>query len=161
MLTHSNFTVYLINHVESTAQNGSVHFNDDATIQCVPIPITSVSPSEEEECFTFNMSSVTSVSGLTLDPAQATVCVFPIEGEHWLHLCMYRKCVCMVHHLSTCAEAPVSIGVQRSLYSVEEGNGSVEICTEVTSGSIAGHTIHIDYTTVDGMAVGKHEVELT
>ena len=65
-----------------------MHFNDDATIQCVPIPI--VSPSEEEECFTFSISPATSVGGLTLNPAQATLCVFPVEGEHWLYLGVYK-----------------------------------------------------------------------
>ena len=64
----------------------------------------------------------------------------------------------MVHHLSTCAEAPVSIGVQRSLYSVREDSGSVEVCTEVKSGSLAGSAIPFEYTTIDGIAIGKHVV---
>ena len=60
----------------------------------------------------------------------------------------------MVYHLSTCAEIPVSIGLQRSFYSVGEDGGSVEVCTEVKSGSLAGSAIHFNYTTINGMAVG-------
>ena len=71
---------------------------------------------------------------------------------------MCNENVCMVHHLSTCIEPPVSIGLQRSFYSVGEESGSVEVCAEVTSGPLAGSTIHFDYTTTDGVAVGKHVV---
>ena len=69
---------------------------------------------------------------------------------------MCIKNACMICHLSTCTEIPVSVGLQRNLYSVGESSGSVEICTEVTSGSLAGNTLPFDYTTIDGMAVGKH-----
>lgn len=72
-------------------------FTDDATIQCVAVRVTSDSPGspDEELCFSLSLSATTTVSGLTLSPAVATVCVVPTEGE-----CMYvnrsvfvrRKC---------------------------------------------------------------------
>lgn len=55
--------------------------SDDALIQCVPIAITSDSVVEPgEECFTFTISTTTSVAGLTLNPSETEICVSDSEG---------------------------------------------------------------------------------
>ena len=49
----------------------------------------------------------------------------------------------------------VTLGLQRSYYSSEEDIGSLQICVEVSSGELAGRTISLSYSTIDGIATGK------
>ncbi|CAI8052161.1 Adhesion G-protein coupled receptor V1, partial [Geodia barretti] len=63
-------------------QNGTLLFTDDATIQCVAVSVSSVSAgSTDESCLTLTLSPTTNVTGLTISPDLATVCVVPIEGK--------------------------------------------------------------------------------
>ena len=48
----------------------------------------------------------------------------------------------------------LTIGLQRTFYSITEGQESVEICAVVISGDISGGSNEIEYTTVDGLAKG-------
>ena len=64
-----------------------------------------------------------------------------------------------IHSLSYTA-LPVSIDLQQSYYSVEEAGGSLEVCTEVTSGSLAGRSFLFNYTTIEGTALGKLACQL-
>ena len=65
-----------------TEKSGSFDITDTAMMQCVSIPITSDSVDEpEEKCFTFTITSVSSVPGLTLSPNVATVCISDEERE--------------------------------------------------------------------------------
>ena len=64
-----------------TALNNSFQISANATIQCVPISITSDSVDETgEECFTFSISTATTIAGLTLSPSEAEVCISDAEG---------------------------------------------------------------------------------
>ena len=65
-----------------TALNDSFEISDSALLQCVPISITSDSVDEEQECFTFSLSTATSVAGLTLSPSEAEICISDAEGAH-------------------------------------------------------------------------------
>ena len=48
----------------------------------------------------------------------------------------------------------MTIGLQRTAYTVIEDDTIVLVCTAVQSGSIAGRTITIDYATADDTAEG-------
>ena len=48
----------------------------------------------------------------------------------------------------------MTIGLQRTAYTVIEDDTIVLVCTAVQSGSIAGRTITIDYATADDTAQG-------
>ena len=55
---------------------------DSNTIQCIPITIISDSTAEtSDECFTYTISATSSVAGLTLSPATATICISDEEEE--------------------------------------------------------------------------------
>ena len=55
---------------------------DTNTIQCIPITIISDNMTEtSEECFTYTISSSSSVAGLTLNPTAATICISEEEEE--------------------------------------------------------------------------------
>lgn len=68
---------------DSSVQNGTLLFTDDAIIQCVAvsIPSDSLGSPDEGSCFSLSLSASNTVSGLTLSPALATVCVVPAGGE--------------------------------------------------------------------------------
>ena len=68
----------------------SFTLSDNALIQCVPIAITSDSVVEPgEECFTFTISTATTVAGLTLSPSETEICVSDSEGT----LCVQVKSI--------------------------------------------------------------------
>ena len=63
-------------------QNGTLLFSDDATIQCVAVSVSSVSAgSTDESCLTLTLSPTTTVTGLTISPYVATVCVTSADGK--------------------------------------------------------------------------------
>ena len=65
-----------------TFVNGTFTLSDDALLQCVPIPITLDTITEsDEECFTFNLSTSSSIDGLTLSPSKAEICITDAEGN--------------------------------------------------------------------------------
>lgn len=64
---------------DATVQNGNLLFTDDATIQCVAVNIPS-SP-DEMPCFSMRLSAENTVTGLTLSPALATICVASPQGR--------------------------------------------------------------------------------
>ena len=67
---------------DKAVQNGTLLFTDDATIQCVAVSITSVPPgSNGESCLSMSLSTTSTVSGLTISPSLATICIVPTEGE--------------------------------------------------------------------------------
>ena len=69
-----------------TAQNDTYQFSNNALFQCTPIAITSDSVNEPgQECFTFTISSPTSVAGLTLSPSETEICISDSEGKTPAH----------------------------------------------------------------------------
>ena len=64
-----------------TAQNDTYQLTNKALIQCTPIAISSDSVAEGQECFTFKISTATSIAGLTLSPAEAEICISDSEGK--------------------------------------------------------------------------------
>ena len=68
--------------VNAQTQNGTLLFSDDATIQCVAVSVSSVSAgSTDESCLTLTLSPTTTVTGLTISPGVATVCVTSADGK--------------------------------------------------------------------------------
>ena len=66
----------------TTVQNGTLLFTDDATIQCVAVSVMSVAlGSNEESCLLLRLSETSIVSGLTISPSLATICIVPTAGE--------------------------------------------------------------------------------
>lgn len=63
---------------DALVQNGTLLFTDEATIQCIAVSVFSTA---DDSCLSLSLSSPTTVSGLTLSPALATICVIPTEGE--------------------------------------------------------------------------------
>ena len=60
-------------------------------------------------------------------------------------------CWCyVVHHFFA-----VILGFEYATYSSSEGNGSVEVCVQVTSG-ILRSPLNLSLTTVDGDAICEH-----
>ena len=79
----SRVAVLLIRIIPDGAmtQNGTLLFSDDATIQCVAVSVSSVSAgSTDESCLTLTLSPTTTVTGLTISPDVATVCVTSADG---------------------------------------------------------------------------------
>ena len=73
-----------------TALNDSFQISSSALLQCVPISITSDSVEETgQECFSFSLSTATTISGLTLSPSGAEICISDAEGRcilsRWLN----------------------------------------------------------------------------
>ena len=67
---------------QSTVEDGTLLFTDDATIQCIAVSLSSVTPgSNEESCLSLSLSATSTVSGLTLNPSVSTICVVSIEGN--------------------------------------------------------------------------------
>ena len=64
--------------------NDNFTLSDDAQIQCVPIEIVSDSVTEPgQECFTFSISSPTTVGGLQVSPSEAEICISDEEGKKY------------------------------------------------------------------------------
>ena len=62
-------------------QSGIVSFMDDATIQCVAVSVSSVNASSTgESCLTLTLSTTSTVSGLTISPSSASICVVSADG---------------------------------------------------------------------------------
>lgn len=64
---------------DATVQNGTLVFTDDATVQCVAV--NSPNSPDGMSCFSLRLSTESAVTGLTLSPAMATVCVVSTEGR--------------------------------------------------------------------------------
>lgn len=58
-----------------TARTGEITITDDVPFQCVSIPIRYDTVTEGTECFTFEISSPATVSGLTVDPSETQICI--------------------------------------------------------------------------------------
>ena len=69
-------------------QNGTLLFTDDATVQCV-----AVNSPDGMSCFSLRLSTDSAVTGLTLSPALATLCVVSTDEGRLLHLkvCVYKN----------------------------------------------------------------------
>ena len=52
----------------------------------------------------------------------------------------------------------VVVGFERKTYSISEGNGSVEVCVQVSG--VLQSSLHLSLTTVDGTATGKQGYSL-
>ena len=48
----------------------------------------------------------------------------------------------------------MTIGLEQGFYSVEEDSGTVEVCADIKGGDIAGRSISIQYTTLEGSTNG-------
>ena len=108
---------------------------------------------EDIECFVFGISATDAVIGLSVDPAEATVCIMKRDGERAVHQ-LYEKNLPIYYYLLN-AVIPVAIGVRQPFYSVNENSGSVSICIDVLSGRTAGRMITFYVRTVAGTAIGK------
>ncbi|CAI8052979.1 Extracellular matrix protein 3, partial [Geodia barretti] len=112
-------------------QNGTLLFTDDATIQCVAVSVSSVSAgSTDESCLTLTLSPTTTVTGLTISPDVATVCVTSADD----------------------GDTSVIVGIEQGFYSAKENDGPKQICVEAVSGDINGRNILVDFMTIDGSA---------
>ena len=58
----------------------------------------------------------------------------------------------------TNADAPITVGLQRSYYSAEENSGQLQVCVEIVSGEVDGRAISLSYETINGLAVGMDRV---
>jgi hypothetical protein len=115
---------------ESAVQNGTLLFTEDATVQCMAVslpPVTSGLPGGES-CLSLRLSVTSIVGGLILSPDLATLCVF------------------------STADVPLTIGLQQGYYSVREDGSTIQVCVEIESGYIAGRSISLNYTTLEGSA---------
>ena len=151
--------------------SGNFDMTDFNTIQCIPITIISDSTTEtSDECFTYTISSISSIAGLTLSPTTATICISDEEEESKIASSEVFVCfvlmgmVCALQCISTllyhnvCSflvSTAVTIGLQQSYYSTMEDQGPVEICIMVLSGEITGMSYIINYTTTAGLAEGR------
>lgn len=70
-----------------TATTGEVTITEDAPFQCVSIPIRYDSVTELTECFTFEISSAATVSGLTVDPSETQICIVDRNCELFPSTC--------------------------------------------------------------------------
>ena len=61
-------------------------------------------------------------------------------------------CIHEIYIIDT--DTPVTIGLQQGYYSILEGSKLVQVCVQVVSGEIAGRSISIEYTTLNGSADG-------
>ena len=79
----SNSQLILLSSATSdyTARTGIVTITEDAPFQCVSIPIRYDSITEGTECFTFEISSSATVSGLTVDPSETEICIVNTNCE--------------------------------------------------------------------------------
>ena len=81
----TNFFLYFlyihspIDTNDYTSRSGVVIVSEDALIQCVSIPIRSDGFSERQRCFSFGITATHSVSGLTVSPGQAEICITDIS----------------------------------------------------------------------------------
>lgn len=73
---------------DSVFQNGTLLFTDDATIQCVAVSVSSIcsDATDEEACLTLTLSTMTTVSGLSLSPDRATICLVSMDGKHPVYM---------------------------------------------------------------------------
>ena len=70
-----------------------------------------------------------------------------INEEFTLHVCMWTPFLC----------TGLTIGLQHTLYSVGEVDGSLEVCAEVLEGNILiNETAYIDYITASSDAEGQY-----
>ena len=50
----------------------------------------------------------------------------------------------------------MTIGLKQSYYSINEGDGPVDVCISYLSGVFNGDTFTVDYSTTSGTAEGKY-----
>ena len=60
---------------------------EDSLLQCISIPIRSDTYIESEECFTFEITSRTTVAGLSVEPSETEICITDRDCE----LYIFRK----------------------------------------------------------------------
>lgn len=54
---------------------------EDASLQCVSIPIRSDTYTERDECFMFRISSAGTVAGLSVEPSETEICILDMDCE--------------------------------------------------------------------------------
>ena len=72
----------IIDTSDYSSTSGEVTITEDSPMQCVSIQIRSDSYTESEQCFTFDVSSSSSVTGLTVSPSETEICIIDTNGEH-------------------------------------------------------------------------------
>ena len=126
--------MYLCCNVISTgtsdysARSGKVTVTEDALFQCISIPIRSYTYRESTECFIFEISSSSTVSGLTVNPSETDICIIDKD-------CKLTQSVNA--NLLYIIAIPITIGLTNRLYYVSESAVSVAICYKVLSGQTA------------------------
>ena len=77
------FIIMYLPTVDLVIQNGTLLFTEEATIQCVAVLVSSVTPgSTDESCLTLTLFETTNFTGLTLNPSTAAICVVSADGEN-------------------------------------------------------------------------------
>lgn len=78
MLNHISYTATS----DYTATSGTATITEDTPFQCVSIRIRYDSITETtNECFKFRITSSNTVSGLTVDPNEANICIVDLNCE--------------------------------------------------------------------------------
>ena len=66
-----------------TTTSGTLTVTDDNPVQCVSIAIIDdIDDEEDSECFSFTVSAVTALEGVSLGTPQATICITDNDGIH-------------------------------------------------------------------------------
>lgn len=81
-MTKCPFCTCVLDTNDYSARSGHVTITDDAQFQCVSIPISDDNSRESSyECFTFHISAVSTINGLSVEPSEANVCIIDRDCE--------------------------------------------------------------------------------
>ena len=144
-VTSLSLSIASADYVSSTVD---LIFGPSSRKQCAMIPVLNDTVPEVPEHFSVVLSMTTPLAGVILTPDNATVVISDDDGEcsdRWL-----AKCWMLYTFLST-----VVVGFDHEIYSTSEGNGSVEVCVQVSG--ILQSSVHLSLTTVDGNAIGEQD----
>ena len=143
-------TTNLADGKDYTYTYGTDVLDDDDSSECNSVPIISDNIVEEEECFTVNLFSTSTYPGLALNPEVAIVCIRDDDGE----LVVFTTSKWQYYPLFSAA--PVTIGLEKTVYSVYEPDKYQVVCVKVISGDIAGRNITLNYVAAKETANGTN-----
>ena len=94
--------LYLLDTNDYSSRSGHVTITEDVQFQCVSIPIRNDNIRESSyECFTFQISAVSTIDGLSVEPSEASICIIDRNCELQMYTDFNR--LYNVHTLSQCA----------------------------------------------------------
>ncbi len=100
---------------------------------CVEIPIKNDEKVERNEHFQVQLTIADSQSCVNITKENSTVLI--VDDDE-------------------CADI-VEVAIKEQQYTVMEGDGEVEVCVEVSGGTVSKETIHVTLSTMDDTAEGK------